>query len=282
MLSEQTPLRTRAYVISSRRRLFDLGLRELWHHRELVYFFVWRDIKLRYKQTVIGAAWAVIQPLVLMVAFSLVLGKSPKLAPPAGIPRPIFYFSALLPWSYFADALQASTSSVVGSQSMVTKVYFPRITLPLAGTMPPLLEFVISFGVLVALMLGFHVPFTWRLVLIPPLVIVAVLTAFGAGAWLSAMYAVYRDIGQAIPFVIQVLLFTSPVVLRADRVPQWFRPYYGINPMTGVIEGIRWCVTGYGRFPFDLMPTGLAFCAFLVVGGVLFFTRMEDLIIDVV
>ncbi len=273
---------TRTFVITPRRGLFNIGFGELWQHRELTLFFVWRDLKVRYKQTIIGAAWAVIQPLMLMVVFSIVLGKAARFAPPPGVPRPIFYFSALLPWTYFAQALQVSTNSVLSAQSMIKKVYFPRLALPLAGVIPAMIDFFISFVILVVLMFAFHVPFALRMVAIAPLMVLAALTAFGAGMWLSALYALYRDVGQAVPFLIQILLFTSPVVLPAGRVPEWFRPIYGINPMVSVIEGVRWAVTGAGAFPWDILPSSIAFAALLLVTGVIFFNRIEDVIIDVV
>ncbi len=281
-----TPARAKrvpTMVIEPRKGWFDLELGELWRYRELGYFLVWRDIKVRFKQTVVGALWAIIQPVVLMVVFTFVFGKfGGKLAPPPGIPRPIFYFAALLPWSYFSQALLNSTGSVVGSQTIVTRVYFPRLILPLEAVFPGFLDYIMAAIVLIVLMFAYHVPFSFRLLAIPPITLIAALAAFGAGAWLSGSNALYRDIREGTPFLVQILMFTSPVVLPASRLPVWFRPIYALDPMTGVIEAIRWAVVGHAAFPTELVLISLGVSLLLVITGVIYFRRIEEIIVDVV
>jgi homopolymeric O-antigen transport system permease protein len=272
-------------TITPRRGFLHLDLGELWRYRELGFFFVWRDIKVRYKQTVIGAAWAIIQPIVLMLVFTVIFGRGGRLAPPPGVPGPIYYFSALVIWSYFAQALQVSTGSVLGSQQIITRIYFPRLLLPLYGTFPGIVDFSMAFLVMVALMIGYGVPFTTHLLVMPLLVLVAGLTAFGAGMWLSATNAIYRDIREATPFLIQVLMFLS-VILPAKRFAAaassdvgWL---YGLNPMAWVVEASRWAITGRGGFPTQLMVPGLVVTFGLLVTGLIYFRRIEDVIVDVV
>jgi lipopolysaccharide transport system permease protein len=269
-------------VITPRRGWFHLDLGELWRYRELGYFFVWRDLKVRYKQTLIGALWAVITPIILMIVFTLVFGRGGRGPGEQGVPSPIWYFSALLPWTYFAQGLQVSSASVISMQNVIKKIYFPRLMLPLAGVLPGLIDFVMSFAVLVGLMVMYDVPFTSRLAVMPALLILTTLTAFGAGLWLSATNALYRDVREGVPFLIQILLFTSPVLLSRSRIPEWFEPIYGLNPIVGVIEGSRWAVTGVGAFPWEYVGPGLIFLIVLIGTGLLYFRRIEDVIIDVV
>jgi lipopolysaccharide transport system permease protein len=272
-------------TITPRRGFIHLDLGELWRYRELGLFFVWRDIKVRYKQTLIGAAWAIIQPVVLMVVFTLLLRRGGQLAPPRGIPGPIWFFSALVIWSYFAQALQASTQSILGSQQMITRIYFPRLILPLAGTFPGLIDFAMAFVVMVGLMIGFGQPFTLNLLIMPVLLVVAAVTAFGAGMWLSATNALYRDIREGTPFLVQVLMFVS-VILPSRRIAagssQGLTWLLGLNPMAWVVEASRWAITGYGEFPTRLMIPGLVVTFVLLITGVIYFRRIEDVIVDVV
>jgi lipopolysaccharide transport system permease protein len=281
MATSEGAVRVPEIVITPRRGLFHLGLRELWRSRELGLFFVWRDVKVRYKQTVIGAAWAVISPVVLMVVFTLVFGKL-RGSGAASVPTPVWYFSALLPWTYFSGSLQAASSSVINAQQVVQKIYFPRLMLPLASVLPGVVDFVMSFAVLAVLMAIYHVPFTTRLAIVPVVLVISAITAFSAGMWLSATNALYRDVREATPFLVQVLLFTSPVLLARAKIPPWFRPYYGLNPMAGVIEASRWAVTGVGKFPWDFVVSGLVFLVVMTLGGLIYFRRVEDLVIDVV
>ena len=274
-----------ATIITPRRGWLHLGLPELWRYRELGYFLSWRDFKVRYKQTVVGAAWAVLQPVVLMAVFTVVLGRSGgKLAPPAGIPAPIFYFSALLAWSYFAQALQASSASVVTAQHIVTKVYFPRLILPVNGVLQGLPDFVMSSVVMSGLMVAYGFPFRLRLVVIPALLLLAAVTALGAGLWLSASSALYRDIRLGTPFLIQVLMFASVIypTQATGENPHWL---LGLNPMAVVIEGCRWALLGnewQRPFPTELLWPAIAVATVLTITGLVYFRRIEDTIVDVV
>ena len=283
-VSAPKPVKT---TIAPRRGFLHLDLGELWRYRELGVFFVWRDIKVKYKQTLIGATWAIIQPIVLMVVFAVIFGRygGRALAPPAGIPAPIFYFSGLLIWTYFAQALQVSTGSVLSQQVTITRVYFPRLMLPLAGTFPGLVDFAMSFIVMVVLMVAYGVPFTLRMAVIPVLVVLAALTAFGAGMWLSATNAIYRDIREGTPFFIQVLMFMSvilPARKLASEASKGVAWVYGLNPVAGIVEASRWAIIGRGHFPFELVLPGLAVTALLLITGVIYFRRIEDVMVDLV
>jgi lipopolysaccharide transport system permease protein len=259
----------------------NLNLRELWAARELLYFFVWRDVKVRYKQTAIGAAWAVVQPFMTMVVFSLFFGRLAKM-PSHGLPYPIFYYSALLPWTYFAGALQHTTNVVVDQQHMITKVYFPRLVLPLAAVTSGLVDFAISFLVFLGMMVWYHIKPGLALLFFPLFLLLAVLTALGVGLWLSALNAIYRDVRYVLPFLVQFWMFASPVVYPSSLVPQRWRWLYGLNPMAGVIEGFRWSLTGRGQPPTLLLAASFGVVLLLLVGGMLYFQRMEGTIADVV
>jgi lipopolysaccharide transport system permease protein len=270
------PLELPTLHIAPPRGWFDLNFQELWAARELLYFFVWRDIKVRYKQTAIGAAWAVIQPFMTMVVFSLFFGKLARMDS-HGLPYPIFYYSALLPWMYFAGALQHATNVVVDQQHVITKVYFPRLVLPLSAVTSGLLDFAISFLVFVGMM------FWYRITPGPALfLLLAVLTALGVGLWLSALNALYRDVRYVVPFLVQFWMFASPVAYPSSLVPERWRWLYGLNPMAGVIEGFRWSLTGHGQPPTLLLAASAGAVLLLVFGGILFFQRMEGTIADVV
>src|SRR6516165_6242877 len=260
---------------------FDLSLRELWHARELVYFFVWRDIKVRYKQTAIGAAWAVFQPLLTMAVFTLFFGRLAKI-PSDGLPYPLFYYCALLPWMYFAASLQNATNVVVEQQRVITKVYFPRLVLPLSAVISPLLDFAIGFSILVVMMIYYAVRPTWILLVLPLFLSIAILTALGVGLWLSAMNAMYRDVRYVVPFLVQFWMFASPVAYPSSLVPARWRWLYGLNPMAGIIEGFRWSVTGRGEPPSALLGASVGAVVLLVVGGTMYFQKMEGIIADVV
>ncbi len=260
---------------------FDLNLREFWHARELNYFFVWRDIKVRYKQTVIGAAWAVLQPLATMVVFSLFFGKLAKV-PSMGLPYPIFYYSALLPWMYFASALQNSTNVIVEQQRVITKVYFPRLVLPVSSVISPLLDFAISFVFFASMVIYYRIHPSVTILLLPVFLALAILTALGVGLWLSALNAIYRDVRYVVPFLVQLWMFASPVAYPSSLVPERWRWLYGLNPMTGVIEGFRWSLTGHGDPPGVLLAASACAVLVVVVSGVLYFQKMEAVIADVV
>ena len=258
---------------------FNFG--ELWEFRELAYFFVWRDIKVRYKQTVIGAAWAVLQPIMTMVVFSLFFGRLAKI-PSGGLPYPIFYLSALLPWMYFAGAVQHATDSVVGQQNVITKVYFPRILLPLSAVLSGLLDFAIGFVVFLGMMPIYHARPGRAILIVPVFLLLAVATALSVGLWLSALNALYRDVRYVVPFLIQFWMFVSPVVYATSLVPARWRWLYGLNPMAGVIEGFRWALTGAGDPPRLLLAASSGVVVIVLLGGMIFFRKMEGTIADVV
>jgi lipopolysaccharide transport system permease protein len=258
---------------------FDLG--ELWAARELLYFFVWRDIKVRYKQTAIGAAWAVLQPLMTMLVFSLFFGKLAKI-PSQGLPYPVFYLSALLPWMYFSSALQNATNVVVEQQRVITKVYFPRLVLPLSAVVSGLLDFAIAFVAFLCMMVYYRIIPGPAILLFPCFLLLAVLTAFGAGLWLSALNAIYRDVRYVVPFLVQFWMFASPVAYPSSLVPQRWRWLYGLNPMAGMIEGFRWSLTGRGQPPNLLLAVSTGMVLLLLAGGAAYFQKMEGTIADVV
>jgi lipopolysaccharide transport system permease protein len=259
----------------------DLSLGELWHARELVYFFVWRDIKVRYKQTAIGAAWAVFQPLLTMAVFTLFFGRLAKI-PSDGLPYPLFYYCALLPWMYFAASLQNATNVIVEQQRVITKVFFPRLVLPLSAVTSPLLDFAISFLFLVLMMVYYGARPTLSLLLLPLFLALAILTALGVGLWLSALNAIYRDIRYVVPFLVQFWMFASPVAYPSSLVPGRWRWLYGLNPMAGVIEGFRWALTSHGNPPSGLLAPSSTAVLLLVASGTLYFQKMEGIIADVV
>jgi lipopolysaccharide transport system permease protein len=258
-----------------------LPLGELWDFRELVYFFVWRDIKIRYKQTAIGAAWAVLQPLLTMLIFSLFFGRLAHI-PSEGLPYPIFYYSALLPWMYFAAALQNATNTIVENQRVITKVYFPRLALPLASVLSGLVDFGVSFVMFVVLMVYYGIRPTPAILWFPAFILLAVLTALGVGLWLSALNALYRDVRYVLPFLVQFWLFASPVAYPASLVPQKWRWLYGLNPMAGVIEGVRWSLTGKTSPPGRLIFVSTAAVLVFLATGLAYFQKVETTVADVV
>jgi len=254
-------------------------LRETWNYRELLYFFLWRDVKVRYKQTVIGVAWVVLQPLLSMGVFTLFFGRLAKL-PSDGLPYPLFYFAALAPWSYFATALSSATNVVVENQRVITRVYFPRLILPLASVFSGLVDFAIAFVVLVVMVVGYGLRPGAQVLWLPFLLLLAVGTALAVGLWLSALNALYRDVRYVIPFVMQFWLLASPVAYPSSLVPEKWRWLYGLNPMAGVIEGFRWALTGHGQPPGVLLLASASAVAVLLVSGTMFFQRMEGVVAD--
>jgi lipopolysaccharide transport system permease protein len=261
------------------RGFFELRLREVWAYRELLYFFVWRDVKIRYKQTAIGVIWVVLQPVLNMLVFTLFFGRLAKL-PSEGLPYPVFYFAALVPWTYFAYALQMTTNVVVDNQHLITKVYFPRLILPISSALSGLVDFSIGFVVLAIFTIAYGIPPTLAALWLPALLALAVFTALGVGLWLSALNALYRDVRYVIPFLIQFWMFASPVVYPSTLVPPRWRWLYGLNPMAGVIDGFRWAITGRGKAPNLLLLASSAVVALVVLGGLFFFNRMETSVAD--
>ena len=257
------------------------GLKELWQYRELLYFLIWRDVKVRYKQTAIGAAWAIIQPLMTMIIFTVVFGKFANM-PSDGLPYPIFSFAALLPWTYFSKALNQSVSSVVADANLITKVYFPRLLLPLSAVVGGLIDFAIAFVFLLAMMAWYGLAPQWGILLLPFFVLLTMLTALSVSVWLSVVNVRYRDVGQAIPFLVQIWLFASPVAYPASVVPENWRFLYNLNPLAGIIEGFRWALLGSQNPPIVSLLSTTAVVVALLYGGIVFFKRMEKTFADVV
>jgi len=257
------------------------GLKELWEYRELLYFLTWRDIKVRYKQTVLGAAWAIIQPFFMMVVFSLFFGYLAKV-PSDGIPYPIFAYCALLPWQLFAHALTESSNSLVANERLITKVYFPRLVVPISAVLGGLLDFAIAFVILLLMMAYYGVRPTWAIVTLPAFLLLAMLTALGVGLWLSALNVKYRDVRYTISFLIQFWLFATPVAYSSSIVPARWRALYGLNPMAGVVEGFRWALLGKSEGPGALLAVSVAVVILILIGGLYYFRRMEAEFADVV
>ncbi|MGA9390306.1 MAG: ABC transporter permease [Candidatus Sulfotelmatobacter sp.] len=267
--------------ISPPKGWLDLNLRELWDYRELLYFFVWRDLKVRYKQTAIGALWAILQPFLTMLVFSLFFGRLAHI-PSNGLPHSVFYYSALLPWIYFSGALHNATNTMVENQKVITKVYFPRLLLPMAAVTSGLVDFAFGFIVFLGMLVYYGIAPGRAILLLPFFLLLAVLTALGVGLWLSALNAIYRDVRYVVPFLIQFWMFASPVAYPSSLVPERWRWLYGLNPMAGVIEGFRWSLTGTGGPPNAMLAVSTAMVLLLLAGGVVYFQKMEGTIADVV
>jgi lipopolysaccharide transport system permease protein len=258
-----------------------IGLKELWEYRELLYFLVWRDVKVRYKQTALGAAWAIIQPVMMMVVFSLFFGYLAKVQSD-GIPYPIFTFCALLPWQLFAHALTESSNSLVANERLITKVYFPRLVVPIAAVLGGMVDFAIAFVILLVMMFYYGIVPTPAIVTLPAFILLAIMTALGVGLWLSALNVQYRDVRYTIGFLIQFWLFATPVAYSSSLVPEKWRPLYGLNPMAGVVEGFRWALLGKSEPPGALLGVSVAVVVLILLGGLYYFRRMEQEFADVV
>jgi len=268
-------------VIEPRRKLIDLDLRAIWEYRELLYFLVWRDLKVRYRQTIIGIGWVVLQPLMTMIVFTAVFGNFAKV-PSDGVPYPIFAYSALLPWNLFASSLTRGSESVVSNAQLISKIYFPRLLLPLSGVLSPIVDFAISFVIFISMMLWFHVLPTRGILALPLLLALVLLTALAVGLWLSALNVRYRDVGHAIPFLVQLWLFSSPVAYPVSLVPEKWRLLYSLNPMAGVIEGFRWALLGKQSPDFGVILISSLMVLALFVTGVIFFKHTERTFADIV
>jgi lipopolysaccharide transport system permease protein len=258
-----------------------IGFRELWEYRELLYFLTWRDIKVRYKQTALGAAWAIIQPVFMMLVFSLFFGRLGKI-PSDGIPYPVFTFCALLPWQLFAHALSESSNSLVGNQNLITKVYFPRLVVPISAVLGGLIDFAIAFVLLLGMMLYFGIVPGWQIITLPGFILLAIMTALGVGLWLSALNVQYRDVRYTINFLVQFWLFATPVAYPSSIIPAQWRALYGLNPMAGVVEGFRWALLGKSDPPGALLWVSVVVVVVLLVGGLYYFRRMEQRFADIV
>jgi len=257
-------------------------LHEIWEYRELLYFLIWRDIKVRYKQTVLGAVWAVIQPFLTMIVFSVFFNQLAGIKSESNIPYPLFTFTALLPWQLFAYALQESGNSLVANQRLITKVYFPRLTIPISAVLAGLVDFCVAFVVLLGMMFyyGYHI--TLAVLTLPLFLLFAILTALAVGLWLSVLNVQYRDVRYVIPFLTQFWLFLTPIAYSSSVIPAWARPLYGLNPMAGVVEGFRWALLGKSSGIGSLLIVSVAVVLVLLVGGLMYFRRMEKTFADVI
>ena len=274
-------------IIEPSRGWVPVKLRDLWEYRDLLYFLVWRDVKVRYKQTFLGAAWAILQPTMTMIVFTIFFGGLAGISSD-GLPYPIFSFAALLPWTFFAQGLTQSSNSLVGSQNLITKVYFPRLIIPLATVMAGVVDFVLAFFVLFAMMVYFGIWPGTEVLWLPPLLVLAFATALGVGMWMSALNVEYRDVRYVVPFLVQIWLFVTPVIYPASTVtarleslglPGWV---YGLNPMAGVVEGFRWALLGVDSRPGALLIASTVVAGLLVISGAIYFRRMEQTFADVV
>jgi lipopolysaccharide transport system permease protein len=280
-ISRELPSQPEEILIEPAKGWFDLDLRDLWRYRELLYFLTWRDIKVRYKQTVLGAAWAVLQPLLTMLVFSVIFGYLARL-PSDGIPYPVFTYTALLPWQLFAYALNQSSTSLVNDQNLITKIYFPRLVIPISSVIAGVVDVAIAFLVMIGLMLLYRIPLTTRILTLPLLVAFAVVTALGVGFWLSALNVKYRDVRYALTFLAQMWFYATPIAYSSTMIPEQWRLIYGLNPMTGVVEGFRWALLGKeNSVGWMILVSGIV-VVILFIGGLAYFKRMEDNFADII
>lgn len=258
-----------------------LRLRELWEYRELLYFLTWRDIKVRYKQTALGAAWAIIQPFFTMVVFSLFFGRLAKM-PSDGVPYPVFVFAALVPWNLFAHGLTQSSESLVGSANLIKKVFFPRLAIPISTIISGMVDFCVAFCVLIGLMLFFGLRPTPNIIWLPALILLAATTALAIGLWLSALNVQFRDVRYTVPFLTQCWMFATPIAYPSSLLEEPWRTVYGLNPMVGVVEGFRWALLGTNTAPGPMIGVSALATLVLLTGGAFYFRRMEKRFADLV
>ena len=258
-----------------------INFSELWEYRELLFFFVWRDIKVRYKQTVMGVSWAIIQPFLKMVVFSLFFGGLAKIDSD-GLPYPIFSFAALVPWTFFENALTQASNSLVVSANMVKKIFFPRLTLPTATVLAGVVDFALSFLVLLGMMAFYGVVPTANIVWLPFFLLVALITSLGVSLWLSAMNVQFRDVRYTLFFITQVWFFATPITYPSSLIPEKWQPIYGLNPMAGVVEGFRWALLGTGTPPGPMTFVSTLVAIILLASGAFYFRRMEKTFADVI
>ena len=271
----------RKLVIENRSALFDMNWSAFWEYRELLYLLVWREIKVRYKQTAIGVSWVVLQPLVTMLIFTAIFGYMVKV-PSDGVWYPVFTLSALLPWTYFATAITRSGGSLVSNANLVTKIYFPRLLLPLSMIVAPLVDLALSLVLLFSMLIYAGIPLTWKLITLPAFILLAMLTATGLSLFASATNVRYRDVGHAIPFVIQIWMFASPIVYPVSLVPEQWRLLYGLNPMVGVIEGFRWALLGQTAPDLVVMAASSVALFVMLIAGMVYFRHVERQFADVI
>jgi lipopolysaccharide transport system permease protein len=258
-----------------------LQLKELYAYRELLYFLIWRDVKVRYKQTALGAAWAIIQPFFTMLVFSLFFGRLAKMQSD-GLPYPVFAYAALVPWTFFAQGLSQASDSLVGSANLIRKVYFPRLAIPVGTVAGGVVDFALAFGVLLLMMFYYGVRPGWQIVWLPLLLLLALVTALGVGLWLSALNVKFRDVKYVVPFVTQFWMFLTPIAYPSSLLPEVWRPVYALNPMVGVVEGFRWALLGTDTAPGPMLGVSATVALLLLVSGAFVFRRMEKSFADVV
>jgi lipopolysaccharide transport system permease protein len=276
------PAAERVHRIERSDRWLSLDFRELWNYRELLFVLVWRDVAVRYKQTVLGATWAIFQPLVSMVVFTVVFGHLAGVKPEYGVPYPLFVFAGLLPWTYFAASLTLSSTSLVSNANLVTKVYFPRLLIPLASIAVPIVDFVIALGVLGGMFAWYGRLPSWHIVFIGVFVLMALLTALGVGLWLSALNARYRDVPYIVPFMTQLWFFLTPVVYGVGLVPHDWRWLLALNPMAGVVDGFRWATLGGGDPHYQVLATSAVIAVLLTLSCLAYFRKVERGFADVI
>jgi lipopolysaccharide transport system permease protein len=268
-------------IVKPSKGWISLKLKELWEYRELLYFMAWRDIKVRYKQTVLGAAWAIIQPFFTMVVFSIFFGKLARV-PSDGLPYPIFAYAALVPWTFFANGLNMASNSLVGSANLIKKVYFPRLMVPISGVISGVVDFVLAFAVLLGMMLFYGILPTVNILWLPLFVLLIFITALGVGFWLSALNVQFRDVRYTVPFLTQFWLFATPIAYPSSLLSEPWRTLYGINPMVGVVEGFRWALLGADTAPAPIIVVSALVALAILVGGAFYFKRMEKTFADIV
>jgi len=275
------PSDSHVIVVKPSKGWISLKLKELWEYRELLYFMAWRDIKVRYKQTVLGAAWAIIQPFFTMIVFSIFFGRLAKM-PSDGLPYPIFAYAALVPWTFFANGLNQASNSLVGSANLIKKVYFPRLVVPISSVISGVVDFVLAFAVLLGMMLFYGILPTVKILWLPLFVLLIFVTALGVGFWLSALNVQFRDVRYTVPFLTQFWLFTTPIAYPSSLLSEPWRTIYGINPMVGVVEGFRWALLGTDTAPGPIIIVSTVVALLLFVGGAFWFRKMEKTFADVV
>ena len=280
-LSANEPSTTHQVILRPTSGWQSLRLRELWEYRELFYFLTWRDVSVRYKQTVLGMAWAIIQPLMTMIVFNIFFGQLAKI-PSDGIPYPIFSYAALVPWIFFANGLTQSSNSLVANANLITKVFFPRLVAPISTVLSGLVDFVIAFLVLVAMMFYYGRVPTINVLWLPLLVLLALITSLGVGFWFSALNCHFRDVRYAVPFIAQIWMFATPIVYPSSLLSEPWRTLYGINPMAGVVEGFRWALLGTGSAPGFMIAASSIVAMIVLIGGAFYFRKMEKTFADVV
>ena len=258
-----------------------LKIGELWEYRELIYFLAWSNVKIRYKQTVLGAAWAIIQPFMTMLVFSLFFGKLAKV-PSDNVPYPVFSFAALVPWTFFSNSLRLASNSLIGSAHLITKIYFPRLAIPIATVLSGVVDFGVAFLMLLAMMLYYGMMPGDRMLWLPLFFMLAVVAALGASLWLSALSVEYRDVQHVMPFVLQFWLFATPIAYSSSMLAEPWRTLYGINPMVGVVEGFRWALLGTNTAPGPIIIVSSLAALIVLVGGAFYFRRMERTFADIV